>query len=107
MSFHFTVTLNKVRIALLFLRESFAINFRVIVLFFENQPARFPSRASHTVYVVAQEVLQWNGSCCVFAMRSRNMDSFSGFLLLSCRIIFRNRFVRSFSRILRTLIFFL
>lgn len=53
-----------------------------MVIFFENLPARFPSRVSYTVYVVAQEVSQsTGGSRCVCAMRSRNAGSFSGFLI--------------------------
>lgn len=82
MLFYFTVTLDKARIALLFLRESFVINFPTRDCTIFRKPACFPSRVSHTVYVVAQEVLQSTGGArCVFAMRSRNVGSFSGFLI--------------------------
>lgn len=79
--FYFTVALDEARIALLFLRESFVINFPTRECIIFRKSARW---FSHTILRrcrLRSFAINRRNTLRVRAMRSRNVGSFSGFLI--------------------------
>lgn len=107
--FYFTVILDEARIVLLFLRESFVINFptRDGNIFRKPTPLVFQREFRIQFTSSLKKFCNQPEDHVACARCVRETRAPSQVFLLSYRIIFRNRFVKSFGRVLRTLIFFL